>query len=156
MKIRLRKISVLLAFVLVFNTTKSATVFPIATNLSVIQLGNEIAFDGTNYLAGFVSGANQNLAGQLVSATNGALIGSQLVVGTNVGFPPSTALAFAKTNYLAAWSDTSIGSGLNMSGQFISRSGAKIRSSFHLLSSIGSHGTQTVEAMASDGTNLAL
>ncbi|HEX3890617.1 MAG TPA: hypothetical protein VHX90_07180, partial [Verrucomicrobiae bacterium] len=70
----MRKISILLTAVLFFNAARAATVFPIATNLSVIQLGNEIAFDGTNYLAGFVSGANQNLVGQLVSATNGSLI----------------------------------------------------------------------------------
>src|SRR5471032_961631 len=149
----MKKFFVLLAAVLVFNAAKSATVFPVATNLTTVNLGNEIAFDGTNYLAGFVSGANQNLVGQLISATNGSLIGSQLVIGTNVGFPPASALTFGKTNYFAAWSDSSVGSGVNISGQFISRSGAKVNSKFKLLLSAGSHGLQTVEAAASDGTN---
>jgi hypothetical protein len=133
-----------------FNDVKAATVFPIATNSSTVQMSGGIAFDGTNYLVGMLVGTN--IVGQLVS-TNGALIGSQIIVGGTPGFPAAAAFAFGQTNYLVAWSDNSISSGVDMYGQFISRSGAKVGSKFNLLQTQGSHGFQTLKALASDGTN---
>ena len=126
------------------------TVFPIATNVSLFELSSGIAYDGTNYLVGMTVGTN--VVGQLVSS-NGTLVGPQIIVGSNPGFPPTIALAFGQTNYLVAWSDSTISSGVDMFGQFISRSGAKVGSSFNLLQSQGSHGIQFVYALASDGTN---
>lgn len=150
MKTLVQNLCVALAIVAGIHQINATTVFPIATNLSVLEVNCGIAFGGTNYLVGMEVGAN--VVGQLVS-TNGTLQGSQIIVGSNPGFPPNIALAFGQTNYLLAWSDNSVGSGVDMYGQFISRSGAKINSPFPLLSSIGSHGFQSVFAMASDGTN---
>jgi hypothetical protein len=141
---------ILLAVLVGVGQTNAATVYPIATNLNLLEISCGIAYGGTNYLVGMEVGAN--VVGQLVS-TNGTLQGSQINVGSNPGFPPNIALAFGPTNYLFAWSDNSVGSGVDMYGQFISRSGAKVGSRFNLLSSIGSHGFQYVKAMASDGTN---
>ena len=126
-------------------------VFPIATNPAVMELGNALAFDGTNCLVGLFAGTN--LSVQLV-AGNGALLGSQIILSGS----GSSALAmggarFAGTNYLVAWSDTSIVSNVDMFGQFISRAGAKVGSPFHLLQTLGAHGAQIARALATDGTN---
>lgn len=141
---------IVLAILAGVHKTNAATVFPIATNLSVLEISSGIAYGGTNYLVAMEVGTS--VVGQLVS-TNGTLQGSQISVGSNPGFPPNIALAFGQTNYLLAWSDSSVGSGVDMYGQFISRNGAKVGSKFNLLSSVGSHGFQYVLAMASDGTN---
>jgi len=130
---------------------RATTVFPIATNLSLYEISRGIAFDGTNYLVGMEVGTN--VVGQLVSSS-GALLGPQIVVGSNpANFFPSIALAFGQANYLLVWSDTSVTSGVDMFGQFISTSGVKVGSAFNLLQSQGSHGFQYVLALASDGTN---
>ncbi len=132
---------------------RAATVFPIATNPAVVEFSGGTAFDGTNYFVILVTGAGgASLAGQFFS-TNGALIGTQIAIGSNPGFPPAASLAFGKTNYLVAWSDSSVGSGVDMYGQFISRSGLKVGSKFNLLSAQGLHGFQVVKALAFDGTN---
>jgi hypothetical protein len=148
----MKKFFVLLAAVLAFNAAKSATVFPIATNPAVVNFGGGVAFDGTNYFVGFLSGTN--IVAQRVSGTNGSVLGSPIVVGSNPGFPPAIAGVLGKTNFLMTWSDNSISNTVDMFGQFISKSGATNGlPRFPLLSSVGSHGFQTVEAMASDGTN---
>src|SRR5471032_3334059 len=85
----MKKFFILLAAVIVFNAAKSATVFPIATNPAVVNFGGGISFDGTNYFVGFLSGTN--IVSQRVSGTNGSLLGSQIVVGNNPGFPPAIA-----------------------------------------------------------------
>jgi hypothetical protein len=135
---------------------QGTTVFPIATNSAVIQYIDGIAFDGTNYLVEMLTGTNasgvSNVVVQLVSAS-GALIGSQIVVGGGSSLQSAVGLAFGQTNYLVVWSDSTISSGVDMFGQFISRTGAKVGSAFNLLQSQGSHGFQTVKALASDGTN---
>jgi hypothetical protein len=127
-----------------------ADVFPVATNPAVTEFLGGVAFDGTNYLVGLVSGTN--MVGQRVSA-DGQLLGSPAVVGANPGFPPAAAMAGGKTNCLVAWSDYSVGSGVTMFGQIISPSSGPVGSAFPLLSSVGSHGFQAVQAAASDGTN---
>ncbi len=139
-----------LAAVVFANNAKATTVFPIATNPAVVEVSGGIATCGTNYYAMIVSGTN--LVGQLIG-TNGTLIGGQTNIGFNPGFPPAAALAFGQTNYLVAWSDSSVSAGVDMFGQFVSRSGAKVGSKFNLLSSQGSFGFQYVRALASDGTN---
>jgi len=132
------------------------TVFPIATNTAVITYGTGIAFDGTNYLVGLLTGTNSsavtNVSVQLVSS-NGALIGSQIAIGGGASLQAAGGLAFGRTNYLVAWSDSTISTGVDMFGQFISRSGAKVGPAFNLLQSAGSYGFQTVKALAFDGTN---
>lgn len=135
---------------LVTTQARAAAVFPIATNPAVVEFSGGTAYDGTNYFVMMEVGTN--LVGQLFS-TNGTLIGSQIVIGSNPGFPPAAALAFGKTNYLVAWSDSSIGSGVDMFGRFVSRAGANVGAKFPLLASQGAHGFQKVKALASDGTN---
>jgi hypothetical protein len=100
MKARLHSLIITLAlFAGIYPTTQAATVFPIATNLSVLEISCGMAFGGTNYLVAMEVGAN--VVGQLVS-TNGTLQGSQIRVGSNPGFPPIEVLAFGQTNYLIA------------------------------------------------------
>ncbi|HXR48525.1 MAG TPA: hypothetical protein VN784_13905 [Candidatus Limnocylindrales bacterium] len=150
MKTRIQNLLIALAILACIYHTNATTVFPIATNPSLVEISGGIAFDGSNYLVGMEAGTN--VVGQLVSS-NGALLGSQIIVGSNPGFPPSIGLAFGQTNYLLAWSDNSVSSGVDIFGQFVSRTGTKVGSTFNLLSSQGSHGFQSGKALASDGTN---
>lgn len=129
---------------------QSATVFPIATNPNLVEFGAGIAYDGSNFLVAMT--VDTNVSVQLISS-NGTLLGTPLNVGMNASWPPAVTLAFGQTNYLVAWSDYSIGSGVDMFGQFVTRSGTKFGSAFQLLQSQGTHGFQAVKALASDGTN---
>jgi hypothetical protein len=152
----MKKFFVLLAAVFVFDAANAATVFPIATNPAVVNFGGGVGFDGANYIVGFIAGTN--VVNQRVSGTNGSLLGSQIVVGSNPGFPPAIAGAFGKTNYLMTWSDNSVSSGVDMFGQFVSKSGTTNGlPRFPLLSTSDynsqGYAFQTVEALASDGTN---
>lgn len=137
-----------LTAILFFSEAKAAT-FPVATDPAVVEYSNGIAFDGTAYLISMFDGTNVSV--QRVS-TNGALLGSQKLIGGGASLP-AVGLAFAKTNYLVVWSDSTISSGVDMFGQLISQAGAKVGSPFNLLQSQGSYGYQTVKALASDGTN---
>jgi hypothetical protein len=141
-----------LAVAFFFGQAQATTIFPIVTNANLVELCVGGAFDGTNYLVVLESGTN--LSVQLVSS-NGTLIGSPINVGTNPLFPPGVAVSFGRTNYLVVWSDSSISSGVDMFGQFISRSGGKVGSAFPLLQSVGVHGFQVIQyqCMAFDGTN---
>lgn len=129
-------------------STAKTSAFPIATDSAVIEFGGKVTVVGTNYLAGLVIGTN--VAGQLLTM-DGQLIGSPVVIGANPGFPPAVAMASAKTNCLAAWTDYSISTGVTLFGRIISSAG--VGSSFPLLSLVGSHGVQAIQAAASDGTN---
>lgn len=151
-KLQLKPFSLALALATAFslNAARGSTIFPIATNASVVEFGGGLLFDGTNYMAGLMSGTNVNM--QRFSA-NGTLLGPPLNVGANPGFPPVVGFALGQTNYLAVWSDHSISSGVDLFGQFVSRSGVKVGGPFNLLASQGAHGFQTVAAIASDGTN---
>jgi len=132
-------------------SSPSTAMLPVATNANVLEFSFGLASDGTNYLAGFSSGTN--VCAQLLSS-NGTRIGSALILGGGAGvMPPQAQVVSGSTNYLVVWSDTTSGSGVDMFGQFISRSGAKIGSKFPLLQSLGSHGFQAIESLASDGTN---
>jgi hypothetical protein len=129
----------------------TTAMLPVATNANVVEVSFGLATDGTNYLVGFSSGTN--VCAQLISS-DGTRIGSVLTLGGGAGvMPPQAQVVSGSTNYLVVWSDTTISSGLDMFGQFISRSGAKIGSKFPLLQSLGSHGFQAIESLASDGTN---
>ena len=133
-----------------FNDLGAAATFPIATNASVVEFGGGMLFDGTNYLAGLLSGTNVIL--QRFSA-GGALLGPPVTVGANPGFPPVVGFARGETNFLVVWSDHSISSGVDLLGQFVSSSGAKVGLPFNVLLAQGAHGFQTLAALASDGTN---
>lgn len=124
--------------------------FPIATNPAVTQFSGGAVVAGTNYLALFVSGTN--LAAQAFT-TNGTLLGSPLTWPASVGFPPLAALAGAKSNSLAVWSDNALSSGATAFGQLLSSSGGTVGSRFQLVASPGSYGFQSVQEAASDGTN---
>jgi hypothetical protein len=125
-------------------------VFPVATNPVLTEFAGGMAFDGTNYLAGVIYG--NGVGGQRVLA-DGRLSGSPAVVGANPGFPPAVALASAKRNCLVVWSDYSLAAGVTMFGQICTVSGGPAGDKFPLLAAVGSHGFQTVQAAASDGTN---
>jgi hypothetical protein len=153
--LQLKPFSLALALAAAFflNAARGSTVFPIATNVSVVEFGVAGAFDGTNHLLAVQSGTN--LSAQLVSP-NGTLIGSPTNFGKNPPFGPfgpGVAVGFGRTNYLVAWSDSSISSGVDIFGQFIAPSGSKVGAVFPLLGSVGTHGFQVIQAMVYDGTN---
>jgi len=128
----------------------AGAIFPVATNAALLEFSGGLAFDGTNYLVGFLSGTN--LIGQRIS-TNGLLLAPTIAVGANPGFPPAVALADGGGVCLAAWSDTTLSSGVTVFGQLGSPSTGLIGSPFPLLASAGSHGVQRVRAAASDGVD---
>lgn len=132
------------------SSNATADVIPVATNSAVIEFNGGAVTAGTNYLVGYISGTNMTV--QLVSG-DGQLSGAPVILGANPGFPPAAALAGAETNCLAAWSDTSLSSGVTMFGQIISTNGTPVGAKFPLLASAGGHGFQYVQAAASDGTN---
>ena len=140
--------SLVLAAAVCAGSAMASGVFPIATNPAVIEFSGKAAFDGTNYLASLVAGAN--VAGQMVSS-NGVLVGAPVVVGANPGFPPDVAMASTKTNSLAAWTDYSQSPGVMIFGRLISASG--LGTTFPLLPALGGHGPQAIQAAASDGSN---
>ena len=147
---RITQYAGLLVFILVccISNVRGQGIFPIATNSNVTEFGGAVMSIGTNYLAGLVSGTN--VAGQLLGP-NGQLLGAPIIVGANPGFPPALAMAPARTNALAAWTDNSIASGATMFGRLISAGG--VGPSFPLIASVGGHGVQAVQTAASDGTN---
>lgn len=116
----------------VHQATAQGTVFPIATNGAASQAGIFAAFGGTNYLVGIQGDGtanNTNISAQLIS-TNGALVGSRILVGRTGGIPY---VAFGGTNFLLVWSDNALvaaGGNDQVYGQFISRSGALVGSPF--------------------------
>jgi hypothetical protein len=94
--------------------------------------------------------AGTNVASQQFTST-GQLLGAPVIVGANPGFPPAVAVAPAKTNSLVAWTDYSVASGVTMFCRLLSAGG--VGSTFPLLTTVGGHGVQAVQAAASDGTN---
>lgn len=153
MNAQIQKIVLALILIVSAMASPARTTFPIANNPAVVQFSGGTAFDGTNYFV--IMATKTALTGQLF-APSGALIGTQIAIGGHPGLPPAAAVAFGRTNYLVVWSDSSVKSGATMFGQFISRTGAKIGTRFNLLSSRGSHGSQIVQALATDGTNFLL
>ncbi|MBU6402956.1 MAG: leucine-rich repeat protein, partial [Verrucomicrobia bacterium] len=126
-------------------------VFPVATNTAVTKYAAGLATDGTNYLFVFSSGSTN--CAQLVSP-DGTLSGPQIALsGGAAGLPPQLQVVSGATNYLVVWSDVSITSGVDIFGQFISRTGAKVGPIFPLLKSANGYGFQGIEALACDGTN---
>ncbi|MBP1630547.1 MAG: Flagellar hook-length control protein FliK [Bacteroidetes bacterium] len=117
---------------IVFLPLKSgAQEFPVTTTTNATTLGG-VAFDGYNYLFGFVEDSVNNVTAQFVSSS-GALVGSKISVGYIGGAP---LVAFDGTKYLLLWSspkqlfnpDKSIIDSVH--GQFVSTSGTLIGSRF--------------------------
>ena len=135
-----------------FNDAKATTIFPITTPTNILELEKGgIASSGSNYLVG-IDQNETNVCLQLVSS-NGATVGSLITVGASKGEPR---VAFGKTNYLAFWGDDYITNAIDLYGQLVSSSGAKVGSAFPLLQSLGTHGFQAEQDIAFDGTNFLL
>jgi hypothetical protein len=98
----------------------AAAVVPIAINPGLVEISGGIAYDGNN--CHVVRAAGTNVVGQLVSS-KGALLSSQIIAASNPGFPPLVGVVFGQTNYFLAWSDDSVSSGVDIFGQFVSRTG---------------------------------
>ncbi|PYI87839.1 MAG: hypothetical protein DME26_04875, partial [Verrucomicrobia bacterium] len=117
--------------------TKTNSIFPIATNSTVIEFGFSAAFDGTNYLVGIQGGpaAHDEITAQLFSPS-GALIGSRFSTGRFGGVPY---LAFDGANYLMVWQDVTVtNSNRRIYGQFLNRSGAPVGTPFAISAAPGS------------------
>jgi hypothetical protein len=131
--------------------TKATTVFPIATNPSLIEVSGGIARSGSNYLVSILS--STNVCTRLVS-TNGILIGPLTTNGFSTGsaqiagssVPVFPFVAYGGANYLQVWYDALA---TNAFGRIISPSGIPIAPQFSVASS-----TNIVPmALTSDGTN---
>ena len=140
MKTLLNRFLITLALLVGCERVNATSVFPIATNASLVQLSGGIAASGSNYVVSILSGSN--VCVQLVS-TNGNLLGSLIAIGTSKGFPR---IAFGGTNYLVIWEDD-YAINQNLYGQIVSRSGVPVGSSFSMALNTAA------SAVASDGTN---
>ena len=112
--------------------------FPVATNTDNLRIGGGIASFATNNLAMavFLKGTNVQIKVIQVSynmgltTSNGVPVGG---TGTNLvkyGLPEITTLG---TNYLVAWTDSSITNGPNTFGRLVSQGGAVQGPAFTLL-----------------------
>ena len=105
-----------------------------------------VAFDGTNYLVVWTDEVdaslhNWDVFGQLVTPT-GALYGGKITISTAPGHQFKPLMAFDGTNYLISWTDMrndangnwacddGEGTCLDIRGQFVSKSGARVGSEF--------------------------
>lgn len=103
-----------------------------------------VAFDGTNFLVGLQL-ANSNVAAQPITSS-GELGGPRIDLAPS-GSPPL--VAFNGTNYLLVWADFS-DLPSDIVGQFVSRSGEKVGSSFLIQADVD---TAEVGGIDFDGTN---
>lgn len=126
-----------------YSDAKATTIFPIATNQSLVEEISSLASSGSNYLMSFASGTNACF--QLVS-TNGTLLGSSVTNGPSSKFPKA---AFAGTNYLVFWFNNFSD---NLYAQLVSPGGTEIGSPL----SLGPAQSQGAQALLSDGTNFLL
>ena len=86
-----------------------------AANANVAETGVEMGVERVNYLVGLVPGTN--VCAQPVSSKS-TRIGLLINLGNNPGLPLEQAtMVFGYTNYLVAWSENSITSGLG--GRFV-------------------------------------
>jgi hypothetical protein len=144
----IRIFSILFAILVSVYQTNATTIFPIATNSSIIELAGGIASGGSNYLVGYVQNQT-NPCVQLVSS-NGALLGSLTNIGESEGAP---LVAFGRTNYLAFWAGDGDSNGVDVYAKLVSANGTATGPAFPLLTNIGSLGGQAESAIAFDGTN---
>src|ERR1035437_8682158 len=103
MKTHIQKLFLMLAMIAVAASlrTHATTIFPIATNGIVSQMGFSAAFSGTNYLVGIQGDPvapvyHDDITAQLIS-TNGSLIGSRIAIGRTGGVPY---VGFDGTNFM--------------------------------------------------------
>jgi len=134
------------------STIHAQDFFPVATNSSDIEIGGGGFRDGTNYVVGYVSGSN--ILAQRITP-GGQLFGGRVSIasGVNPGFPPAVAIAAGRTNGLVVWSDLNSRTGVTIFGRIWAVNTGPVGTSFPLLSAVGSHGIQIIQAAASDGTN---
>jgi hypothetical protein len=153
MKTKLHHLCILLAlFAGVHQAAAQIPSFPITTPTNVLELEipGGVASSGSNYLVGI--GLNDTNVCLQLASSNGVMIGSLFTVGASEGEPR---LAFGKTNYLAFWGDDYISGAVDLYGQLVSSSGAKVGSAFPLVAnlSLATTGFQAEQAIAFDGTN---
>lgn len=124
--------------VLAFISKVQSQEFPIATGNDT-TFAISASFDGTNYLVPILGDAvaNDNATVQFISPI-GKLVGSRILVATNVG-SMGILSAFDGTNYLLAWQSKDN----KIIGQFLSKSGTLVGSQI------------TIGAVASDLDELA-
>lgn len=143
MKIKIQNLFIALALFASLHRASATTIFPIATNASVVQFAQGAATSGSNYLIYVQSGTN--VCFQLMS-TNGSLTGSLTKVGESIG---GAHVAFGNTNYLMIWEDD-FANTPNQNGQIISRNGA-VGAAFQFGFGNGTGGDP--RALVSNGTN---
>ena len=119
--------------------------FPIANEMAMEVL-NGIATDGSNYLVCIqIVPAPKPITVQLISS-NGTLLNGRISLGRTGG---RAVAAYDGTNYLVVWEDSSD----DLYGQFISRSGALVRTNFAVSSAAGKQTLDSPKSLAFDGTN---
>lgn len=125
--------------------------FPLAIT-SGSAWGGSAAFDGTNYLVAIEGNqTNRTSPTAQLFSTNGTLINARLSLGGEGGLP---AVAFDGANYLMAWEDTTARDGNSViSGQFISPSGALVRTRLAIGAGIGGQKFGGINNLVFDGSN---
>ena len=125
-------ICIIMGIFFVMPAHASVGTFPIASNSASMHCG----FDGTNYLVGLENHTTSpaTIGAQLIDS-NGAKVDGLISPSNNSGI--STNVAFDGTNYLLIWEYDPGGTGpgrFQIYGQFISKSGSLVGSSFAISS----------------------
>ncbi len=129
--------------------------FAISTATGNQRVGNNVGFDGTNYLIVWTDdrSGDKNVYGQLVS-TSGSLVESEIAISTASYNQKDPIVAFDATNYLVVWNDghrLGAGYGEDIYGQFVTTSGALSGSNFAI--NENSYPSDNPLGIAFDGTN---
>ena len=121
--------------------------FPIANSPSVAELSTSAAFDGTNYLVGFMEkvGTTRPISARFVSQS-GTLVGEKVALDLEGGAPR---VAFDGANYFLVTEEDSYPP-TYIYGQFVSPAGAKVGGPVYVTT--GGNNIAT-PAMVFDGTN---
>ena len=143
MKIRRTNLLIMLAIFARLYGANATTIFPIATNANLVEIGSGYATIGSNGIAIILAGTNVCFQ---IGSTNGTLIGPLTVIGSSFSFPVA---AVGGGKCLVYWDDNFINAGPRVYGQIISPNGTTNGPPFL----IPATGVGASRAVASDGTN---
>jgi hypothetical protein len=107
-------------------TPDAQGLFPVANSLTKNERSTSLAFDGTNFMVGFLSEPVGTGAGIVKARTVSAagVVGGVISTGRTSDQPPL--VSFDGTNYLLVWHDITNAAAPNLRGQFLNPGGVKV------------------------------
>lgn len=153
------RLSVFLFLALSVGVSAQAAEFPIAKTSGHQEISLSAAYDGVNYLVAILDSVNcpgtlcsSEVSAQLVSATDGSLIGSRIITGLEGDVP---SVAFDGTNFLMVWKGEDSANPPNpyIYGQLVNTLGVLIGSAFQISPVVKIGGASDAIKVVYDGAN---